>query len=191
MSPDKEDRLISHTKGYGKNESPKDYLESFHEFIHENRNKYTALEVVLSRPQDLTRQSLKEVLAILSNHNFNEKYLQTAWKDLKNEEIAADIIAFIRQKSLGDPLETTEERVKKAIAKLKKERSFNAAQEKWLRQIEKVMIKDMILDEDTLNLGAFKTQGGGYDNLNKKVFKGELGTIISKLKSYLFDREIG
>ncbi len=188
---DAQDKLVSHTRGYGKGKKPEDYIEEFKNYIEENRNTIQALEIVCSRPQDLTKESLKQLRAILDSNGFNEEYLKTAWKDLKHEEIVADIIAFIRQQALGSPLESNEERVKKAVTRIKKEYTLTKHQENWLNRIEKVMLKEVVIDKETLDTGAFKAQSGGFDRLNEKLFNGTLEEILTKLKTYMFtDKEI-
>ncbi|MFT8351878.1 type I restriction-modification system endonuclease [Clostridium saccharoperbutylacetonicum] len=184
---EKQDKVISHTRGYGKGKKPEDYIDEFKKYIEENKNTIQALEVVCTRPQDLTKESLKQLKAILDNKGFNEEYLKTAWKDLNNEEIVADIIAFIRQQALGSPLESNEVRVKRAISKIKKEYYFTKPQENWLGKIEKVMLKDVVIDKETLNTGSFYSKSGGFDRLNENIFNGNLGEIIVKLKSYMFE----
>lgn len=185
------DKVVSHTRGYGKGKKPEDYIDEFKKYIEENKNTIQALEVVCTRPQDLTKETLKQLKAILDNKGFNEEYLKTAWKDLKHEEIVADIIAFIRQQALGSPLESNEERVKRAVTKIKKEYYLTKPQDNWINRIEKVMLKEVVIDKETLDTGSFKTQGGGFDRLNEKLFNGNLGEIITKLKTYMFqEREI-
>ncbi|MZK50959.1 type I restriction-modification system endonuclease [Clostridium beijerinckii] len=184
---DKEDKVVSHTRGYGKGKKPEDYIDEFKKYIEENKNTIQALEVVCTRPQDLTKETLKQLKAILDNKGFNEEYLKTAWKDLNNEEIVADIIAFIRQQALGSPLESNEVRVKRAVSKIKKEYYFTKPQENWLNKIEKVMLKEVVINKETLNTGSFFSQSGGFDRLNEKMFNGNLEDIINKLKTYMFE----
>lgn len=186
---DIEDKLISHTRGYGKGKKPEDYIREFKNYIKENKTTIQALEIVCTRPQDLTKESLKQLRAILDNNGFNEEYLKTAWKDLKHEEIVADIIAFIRQQALGSPLESNEERVKRAVTRIKREYYLTKHQENWINRIEKVMLKEVVIDKETLNTGAFKSQGGGFDRLNEKLFNEDLGEILIKLKKYMFDNK--
>lgn len=183
---DRKDKVVSHTRGYGKAKRPEDYLEEFKTYIDENKNIIPALEVVCTRPQDLTKESLKQLRAILDKSGFNEEYLKTAWKDLKNEEIVADIIAFIRQQAIGSPLESNETRVKRAVAKIKKEYYLIKHQENWINRIEKVMLKEVVIDIETLDTGAFKSQGGGFNKLNT-AFNGKLEEIIIKMKDYMFE----
>lgn len=183
----KEDKVVSHVRGYGRGKKPEDYLEEFKKYIEENKNTIPALEVVCTRPQDLTKESLKQLRVILDKSGYNEEYLKTAWKDLKHEEIVADIIAFIRQQAIGSPLESNEERVRRAVAKMKKEYYLTKQQINWIDKIEKVMLKEVVIDIKTFDTGAFKSQGGGFDRINK-IFDGKLQEIIIKIKDYMFEK---
>ena len=100
-----------------------------------------------------------------------------------------DIIAFIRQQALGSPLESNEERVKRAVARIKREYYLTKHQENWINRIEKVMLKEVVIDKETLDTGAFKAQSGGFDRLNEKLFNGKLGEIITNLKRYMFENK--
>jgi type I restriction enzyme R subunit len=182
---DKEDKLVSHERGYGKGLKPKDYLDEFKKFITNNRNKIAALQVVCTRPSDLTRESLKSLRLELDREGFTEQQLNTAWKQLSNEDITADIISFIRKEALGSALISREERMKHAIAKLKEKHTFNKMELDWLLRIETVLLHEPILDRDLFNTGAFKNQGG-YNRINK-IFRDKLDTIIKDLNQYLFE----
>lgn len=116
---DEEDKLTSHTRGYGNATKPEDYLKEFRDFIDNNLNEIVALNIVATRPKELTRKALKELKAILDREHFSETMLQTAWKEMTNEDIAADIISFIRQRSIGDALISKDDRIHNAIAKTK------------------------------------------------------------------------
>ena len=60
-------------------------------------------------------------------------------------------------------------------------------QENWINRIEKVMLKEVVIDIETFNTGAFKNNSGGFDRLNEKLFNGKLGEIVTKLKTYMFE----
>lgn len=49
------------------------------------------------------------------------------------------------------------------------------------------MLKEVVIDKETLDTGAFKSQDGGFDRLNEKLFNGTLEEIITKLKTYIFN----
>lgn len=182
---DKEDRLISYERGYGDGKKPEDYLEEFKDFITENMNKIVALNIVCTRPKELTRESLKSLRLELDRHQFTEKQLNTAIKDLKNEEIAADIISLIRQQAIGSALLSHEERIKKAVEKLKKKHNFSKIELGWIDRIEKNLLKETVLDKTTFDVGSFKT-AGGFEKINK-IFKNQLEDIIGELNDYLYD----
>ncbi|RKN77083.1 type I restriction-modification system endonuclease [Paenibacillus ginsengarvi] len=182
---DKEDELVSHERGYGKGLKPKDYLDEFKSFITNNMNKIAALQVVCTRPSDLTRESLKSLRLELDREGFTEQQLNTAWKQLSNEDITADIISFIRKEALGSALVGRTERTKHAITKLKQKHSFSKMELDWLGRIETVLLHEPLLDRDLFNTGAFKNQGG-YIRMNK-IFRDQLDTIITDINQYLFE----
>jgi type I restriction enzyme R subunit len=182
-----EDELKKVIRGYGNAEKPKDYLLSFGRFISENMNLIPALQIVCTRPKDLTRQQLRELRIALDHRGFTEKGLQTAWRDAKNEDIAADIISFIRQQALGDPLIDHEERIKKAMKTIYAMKVWPKNQKSWLERIEKQLLKESILDPDpeqAFNVEPFKSRGG-YKQLNK-IFGGQLDDIVSKINYALY-----
>ncbi|ABR47072.1 type III restriction protein, res subunit [Alkaliphilus metalliredigens QYMF] len=182
---DKEDELLSHTRGYGEGKKPEDYLEEFKTFITNNFNKIVALNIVCTRPKELTRDSLKSLKLELDRHMFTEQQLNTAWKEVKNQDIAADIISFIRQQAIGSTLLSHEERIKNAVDRLKKNHDFNKMELGWIERIEKNLLLESILDQATFETGSFKT-AGGYNKINK-IFKNQLDDIIQELNEYLYD----
>ena len=184
---DREDELLEHERDYINGKRPEDYIESFKKFINNNINKIAALNTVCTRPQNLTRADLKELKLILDENQFNENMLNSAWKHLKNEDIAADIISFIRQQALGSPLISHERRIKNAIAKIKLNHEFNKMQLDWLDRIEKSLLEETVMDKQILNSGAFRTNGG-FNAIDKR-FGGKLQEIIDELNEYLYNDE--
>jgi len=185
---DHEDELESHTRGYGTAEKPDDYLNEFKSFIVENMNKIPALTVICRRPRELTRQSLKELKLALDEHGYTESSLQTAWREWKNEDIAADIISFIRRMAIGDPLVSHEERIKYAMKKIYSMQSWNKAQRKWLDQFERQLIAETVLNKEDLDHGAFKKIHGGFERIDK-IFQGELESILKEINYSLFPQQ--
>lgn len=57
------DELISHTRGYGTGSRPEDYLDAFADYIKTHINEIAALNIVCTRPKELTRTGLKEICA--------------------------------------------------------------------------------------------------------------------------------
>ena len=144
-----------------------------------------ALKIVCTSPGEMTRESLKSLKLELDRHQFTEAQLNSALKAVTNEDIAADIISLIRQQALGSALISHEDRIKNAVARLKKQHDFSKMEANWLARIEKNLLAETILEPDTFNTGAFKDHGG-FDKINK-VFKNQLGKLITELNHYLYD----
>ncbi len=179
------DEVVERTRGYGEGQKPEDYLEAFKQFISKNINTIAALKTVCTKPSELTRESLKGLKLELDRHDFTENQLNTAWKEMTNQDIVADIIAFIRQQALGSNLISHETRVKNAFAKLRLNHSFNKTQLDWLSRIEKVMLEETVLDKQIFEIGAFKN-AGGFTIIDRR-FGGKLNEIIVELNKYLYE----
>lgn len=181
----KEDELVYHTRGYGNAQKPEDYLEEFKRFIVDNKDKIAALTIVCTRPKELTRDTLKSLRLELDRNQFTEVQLNSAWREVSNEDIAADIITFIRQQALGSPLISHEQRIKNAVTKLKKNHNFSKMELDWLGRIENHLLHESILEPETFETGAFKSKGG-YKVINK-IFGNKLEQIIAELNDYLYE----
>ncbi|MBL4911351.1 MAG: type I restriction-modification system endonuclease [Alteromonadaceae bacterium] len=162
-----EDKIIDITHGYGDGQKPEDYLKTFKAFINANSNRLVAIQTVIQRPWQLTRQSLKELAFELEKNNFREQNLCTAWQEVKNEEIAARIIGFIRQAAIGEALIPFETRVDNALAKILTSQQWKTPQKQWLQAIAKQMKATTIVDDVALDNGIFKQQLGGIKRANK------------------------
>lgn len=182
---DKKDSLLDHSRGYGKGNEPQDYLDEFKNFVNNNRNTIAALNVICTRPNELTREGLKSLKLELDREGFTEQQLNTAWKHTKNQEIAADIISFIRKEAIGSTLISHEQRIKNAVLKLKQKHSFSKMELDWLSRIENSLLNESILDKDIFESGAFKSSGG-FTRINK-IFNNKLDNIISEINDYMYD----
>ncbi|OWZ84291.1 type I restriction-modification system endonuclease [Natranaerobius trueperi] len=184
------DKHLSTTRGYGNADKPEDYLEGFKRFIEENINRIPALKIVCQRPKELTREDLKKLKIELDQRGYSEKNLQAAWRDAKNEDIAADIISFIRQLIVGDALVSHEERVRNAMKKIYRMNAWTPVQKKWLERIEKQLLEEKVLGPDpeaAFAVQPFKREGG-YKKVNK-IFNGELDMVLEKINEELFNQE--
>ncbi len=180
-----QDQLISHERSYGGATKPEDYLKEFRDFVDNNLNAIAALNIVATRPKELTRAGLKELKLALDRHNFNETMLQTAWKQMTNEDIAADIISFIRQRSMGDALVSKNERIHKAIEKTKAAHpDLSMIQKGWLDKIEAYLLKETVLNKESFDAEAFKNKGG-YNAVNR-AFSGNLDAIIDEINNNMY-----
>jgi type I restriction enzyme R subunit len=96
----------------------------------------------------------------LDRNHFREQDLQSAWHEVKQQEIAARIIGFIRQAALGEALIPWEQRVDNALEKILHSQPWKTPQRQWLQLIAEQMKATTIVDEAALNQGIFKHQGG-------------------------------
>jgi type I restriction enzyme R subunit len=161
-----DDQVTGTSTGYGEGQKPEDYLNAFSDFINANSNRLPAIQTVVQKPWELTRKSLKELALELEKNHFREQDLQVAWNEVKNQDIAAKIIGFIRQATLGEALIPFEERVDNALQKIIASQTWKKPQIQWLQTIAKQMKATTIVDNKALDQGIFK-QLGGIQRANK------------------------
>ena len=177
------DEVVGVDRGYGKAEKPEDYIEGFKKFIEENKNEILAIKTICTKPAELDRKSLKELKLLLDQKGYNQVTLTTAWKNAKNQDIAADIISFIRTLALDTVLVSHEDRIKKAIAKVKEMKPWNMHQLKWIDRFEKQLLLEDIFDRNYIDQ-TFKEEGG-LQRI-QKIFNNELDDVITMLNDNLF-----
>jgi type I restriction enzyme, R subunit len=185
------DELVAVYHGYGKNQKPEDYLEEFAKFIRDSGNNLPAMQAVLQRPRDLTRKELKALVLELSENGFDEKTIESAWKDKTNQEIAAGIIGYIRQAAIGDPLKPWTERVDAALRKLLSSRTWSPPQRQWLEKIATQTKTSLVVDKETMDAPDqfFKREAGGFTNLNKK-FDGQLEDVLHRFNELIWSPDV-
>jgi type I restriction enzyme R subunit len=182
-----EDFLTEHSRGYGEGKKPQDYIDEFTKFINTHQNEIAALNIVCSRPKDLSRADLKNLRSKLELENFNEKQLNAAISHLTNSEMTADIISLIRRYTLGATLLNHDEKIFSAVEKLKSAHNFNDNELKWLNRIEKYLLNESVINLDSFDeLGTAFKSAGGFKRIDK-VFGGNLAKIIDELNFYLYD----
>ncbi|RKH45606.1 type I restriction-modification system endonuclease [Corallococcus sicarius] len=180
-----EDALLGLTQGYGPGrQRPQDYLDAFERFVRENLNRLPALAVVAQRPRELTREALKALKLELDAAGFTDASLRLAWRETTNEDIAASIIGFIRQRAVGDPLRPYSERVDRAVKQVLSSRAWTHPQREWLTRIGKQLVANEVLDRQSFEAGVFKDKGG-YTAIDK-VFEGRLEQVLGELTDSLW-----
>lgn len=182
---DKEDKLFETTRGYGKMDKPQDYLDAFVAFVNENKDKIEAIRIACTKPSDMTRAQLRELKLTLDKESYSEAGLNNAMSAVKNEEIVADIISYVRQAVLRTPIMNHEDRVKAAFGKLIAAHPFNKIQLDMLDKIKTYMLHESLLNRETFEAPAFRMDGG-FNRFDKK-FDGELADIIRELNTYIYE----
>ncbi|WIX32650.1 type I restriction-modification system endonuclease [Salinicola sp. JS01] len=180
------DEIRERTQSYGVHKRPEDYLESFEAFIHDNLNESAALATVVNRPRDLTRDDLRQIRLLLSQHGYSEAKLQTAVRNQTNQDIAASIIGHIRRAALGEALVPFEQRVKTALAGIYAEHAWTTSQRKWLERLGRQLTHEVVLDRETINrMPAFV---GGARQLDK-LLDDQLDTVLESMNDALWPEQ--
>lgn len=179
------DALLDVTVGYGDSEKPEDYIQGFKQFLEDNQNKIAALKLIATSPTQLKRADLKELILLLDNKGYTLRTLREAWKNANRQDVAADIIAYIRTLMLGSLLVSKEDRVKQAFDKLYQEKSWTVPQKNLLQRIEKQMIAESIVTVEDLDKEPFDEMGG-FDRINKR-FENQLPDILQKINGYMYN----
>ena len=178
-------------RGYGKAQKPDDYLRAFSDFIKTQGNHIPALVTVLTRPRELTRAQLRELVLALDRAGFTETNLASAWRELTNQDIAARIVGYIRQAAIGDALVPYAERVDRALQNMLAHppggKPWSTPQRDWLKRIAaqtkaNVLVDRAVLDDPDL---IFKREGGGFSRLDK-VFNGQLQPVLEAFNDALW-----
>ena len=183
---DAEDELTDHSRGYGNAEKPEDYLNAFSRYIQSNRNEIAALNIICTRPRELTRKDLKDLRLTLDREGFTTQQLNTAIYELTNEEIMADIISLIRRYAIGSTLISHEARIHRAIEKLRKKHNFSKQEQSWISRIEKYLLGESVMNIKVFDEDSRFASYGGFKKINK-VFQNNLESIVLELNEYLYD----
>lgn len=177
------DELKERTQSWGLYARPEDYLESFSHFVREQVNQSAALATVVNRPRDLTREQLKEVRLLLDGAGFAEAHLKAAWRNRSNQDMAAGVIAYIRQAALGEPLLPFEQRVSMAMQKIHAQHPWTPVQRKWLDRLAKQLTHELVIDHAFVNT-AFANDGGAKQL--DKLLGGQLDRVMGSLADGLW-----
>src|SRR6185503_15406814 len=174
---DHADVLELKERGYGKSTRPADYLDGFGRWLKDNINLIPALVVVAQRPRELTRVQLKEIKLALDEAGYSEINLRIAWREWKNQDIAATIVGHIRNRALGSPLRPYADRVEHALQAILSSRNWSGPQRQWLQRIANQIKAETVVDREAFDHGVFAANGG-FARLNK-TFEGQLETVVT------------
>ena len=146
---------------------------------------------VKTRPRDLTRRQLKELLLTLDQAGFTEANLTTAWREMTNQDIAALIVGFIRQAAIGDALVPFDERVDQALRQLLTSKPWTTPQRDWLKRIANQTKANLLVDREAIDDPdlLFKRDGGGFNRLDK-LFNGELQQVLDAFNDGVWQQTV-
>jgi type I restriction enzyme R subunit len=179
------DELQDRVQSWGHHTKPADYLDSFGHFVREQVNQSAALATVVNRPRDLTREQLKQVRLLLDGAGYSEANLKAAWRNHSNQDIAAGIMAYIRQAALGEALLPFDQRVSRAMQKIQAQHAWTPLQRKWLDRLAKQLTHELVIDHSFVN-GAFANDGGAKQL--DKLLGGQLDHVLDTLADGLWQQ---
>ena len=144
------------------------------------------MRVLCTRPEELTRESLKQLRLTLEREGFTALQLNGAISQMTNEEIAADIITCIRHYAIGAELRGHEERIRGAVTKLKAAHDFTPEELRWIDRMEQYLLKESVLTESAFDEdGRFRAEGG-FRRIDK-IFGNRLKNVLAELNGFLYD----
>lgn len=182
---DIDDEVVSVKSLYGDYDTPQDFLEAFDSLVQRSPNAQPALEAVINRPRDLTRKGLVELQEWFDRQHFEESSLRKAWKETRNQDIAARLIGHIRRAAVGDALKPFDERVDHALERIKGENDWNSEQLTWLDRLATALKEKVVLDDDVFKTGNFHRRGG--KTMLQKTFDHDLDNLLDKFSDYIWD----
>jgi len=182
---DIDDEVVSVKSLYGDYDTPQDFLEAFDSLVQRSPNAQPALQVVINRPRDLTRKGLVELQEWFDRQHFEESTLRKAWKETRNQDIAARLIGHIRRAAVGDALKPFDERVDHALERIKGENDWNSEQLTWLDRLATALKEKVVLDDDVFKTGNFHRRGG--KTMLQKTFDDDLDSLLDKFSDYIWD----
>lgn len=174
---DHEDEIRTVRQIYGKDEKPEDYLENFEKYIRENQDKIEALKLLKETPKLFKRKDLKELRYILDEKGYKETDLNSAYREVKNVNITADILSYIKKVLKGSTILDKEEKIQDIEKRIKRLENWNPGQIKIIEKIISQLRENSYLTEEDFKTGILKDGLGGYKNIDKNL-KGNLKDII-------------
>jgi type I restriction enzyme R subunit len=175
-------------------------VDTFEEFIEENKDEITALEVLLNQrygEEKLGYDEVRELAEALEKPPYNlttsrvwsayEQLEETAGQKARSERVLTDIISLVRYElEEDDELEPFTERVDRQfeewLNKQGRER-FSKKQLEWLHMIKDHIATSMQIEKQDLQRVPFNNRGGVVRA--SKVFDDELDQMLDELNKEL------
>jgi type I restriction enzyme R subunit len=160
----------------GQELKPEDYLIAFERFVKENPDRIEAIRILLNRPAEFRTEHLRELRAKLAARpeRFTEPNLRRAYQNA-----LADIISIVRHAALREPLLAAQERVGRAMARVRAGRTFTPEQEGWLELIQAHLAENLVIEQADFSAIPFSRRGAwGPANA---AFDGKLEALLNQI----------
>ncbi len=160
----------------GRDLKPEDYLIAFEQFVRENQARIEAIRILLTRPANFRVEHLKELREKLAARpeRFTEPNLRRAYQNA-----LADIISIVRHAARGEPLLAAEERVNRAMGRIRVGRTFTPEQEGWLELIQAHLVENLVIEKADFSAIPFSRRGA-WGRANA-AFEGRLEELLSQI----------
>lgn len=180
-------------------------VESFEQFIQENKDEITALQILYSRPHSqkhLEFEQVKELAGKLEQYLhetdplFITEELWQAYTKLEKDRvrgagekrILADLVSLVRHAALDEELVPYPERVQQRYqewlqTQVEDGRTFTPQQRWWLDEIARHIGINVSISLDDLNYFGFQARGGQL--AAKKLFSKSLDALLTDLNTKL------
>lgn len=166
----------------GNEYKPEDYLTAFARFIQEKRDEIEAVGILLDHPRDWSPEALVELrnkLAATAPLRFEEARLKLAHQ--QKFQIAADIISMVKHAAREEEeLCTAEQRVERALTRIRSAQVFSVEQEQWIDYIRAHLIENLSINREDFDTQPKLSGPGGWGKANR-IFAGRLAELLTKL----------
>ena len=171
------------TSGYlihtadGQSVRPDDYLAAFERFVQDNPEHVEAIRILLERPAGWSTDALHELRQKLQARpeGFTEPNLRRAY-----QHELADIISMVKHAAKGEPLLSAEERVDRAMARVRAGKVLTMEQERWLDLIRNHLIQNLAITREDFDLITFAQAGATWGRVNRD-FQGRLEAVLAQV----------
>ncbi len=160
----------------GRDLKPRDYIQEWEEFVLKNPDGIEAIRILQNKPADLSIEVLTDLRQKLAKRpeKFTEENLRKAY----HKELA-DIISIVRHAALNEPLATAQERVDRAMAKVREGKTFTPQQEMWLGFVHDHLIRNLAIEPAHFETPPF-SRHGAWRKANAD-FDGKLGPLLTEI----------
>jgi type I restriction enzyme R subunit len=194
-----QDEVISAELDEQAKEQAEAVVDTFEEFIEENKNEITALQLMYGQPygEGLSYDEVKELVEALEKPPYNltperiwsayEQLDETAEEGSRSEVVLADVISLVRYElEQIDHLEpyskTVDERFEEWLDEQGRE-NFTEEQLRWLRMIKDHIKSSVEVEVDDLESPPFNQHGGLYRAY--ELFGDDLDKTMDELNGVL------
>jgi type I restriction enzyme R subunit len=162
------DEMIEVKRGYGKNNlKPNDYLEEFKEWV--NSADFDAIKTLRDHPEKVKREDILAIKKVLDSKGYSEQQLKSAYTELTNENITADILNFVKYAIKGSPIVDFNDKVHDIMKKIYKLHKWSVKQKNLLKTIENQLKNNHIITLEEVNSGFLKERYGGEKRVDKTL----------------------